>query len=313
MAEEMGTEVNFNVNTVRHGEHKEPEKKTKSKKKSKNDLRPVGYCVLSFFLAVILFLLTICVSLKVTLFSSEYMLQTMATKDYYQQVTEELRGQLDSLSHASGLSTEFTDSFVDSIDIREDIVRYVNSFYKGTSSVIDTTSFKQKYRAAIDAYIEENNEDGIEVKESAIEYLVNEAADIYSNSIEIPFFSVLANYVVKLSSPLTITMIVLVVIGAVLAAIMFLTNEFKHRGYRYLSYAFLSAAICNSVIAGIIMVTKVFSKVNITTRSLYHLFVAYFNGIFTYFWIFAGAFFVLGVIFFVLFAKKHRKLSRTQH
>ena len=33
MAEEMGTEVNFNVNTVRHGEHKEPEKKTKSMEK----------------------------------------------------------------------------------------------------------------------------------------------------------------------------------------------------------------------------------------------------------------------------------------
>lgn len=280
----------------------------KRKKKSSSKLRTFVYVVMSFFLALILFLLSVCVSLRVTVFSPDYMLQAMSNREYYTQVTEEMRGQLESLAHASGLSSEFANDFTAGYDMREDIVSYVDSFYSGKSTLINTTNFKQKFRASLDAYIEGNKKEGTEVKESSLEYLVNEAADIYTNSIEIPFFSVLANYIGKLSMPLNITIIALVLIGGIITAILFLTNEFRHRGYRYLSYAFIAAFLCDAVIAGTVTISGIFGKINLATRSLYNLFVEYFNGIFVYFWIFAAAFIVFGLVFFFTFAGKHRKL-----
>lgn len=281
------------------------------RRKEKSDAKCFAYCVVSFFLALILFLLTCCIALRTTVFSSDYMLSVMADREYYTQITEELRQQLESLSHASGLSSEFANDFTNSLDLREDVTQYVESFYNGSSTVINTTHFKQKFRAALDSYIEDNKKKNTEVKEESLEYLVNEAADLYSNTIEIPFFSVVANYVVKLNVPLTVTIVVLTIIGIVLTLILFLTNEFKHRGYRYLSYAFIAAFICDAAVAGLVYFSKIFSKVNIMTRSLYNLFVYYFNGIFTYFWIFAAAFIVFGVLFFLMFARKHRKLVKS--
>ena len=280
----------------------------KRKKKNSSNLRTFVYVVMSFFLALIMFILSVVVSLRVTVFSSDYMLQAMSNKEYYTQVTEEMRGRLESLAHASGLSSEFANDFTASYDMHEDIVNYVESLYSPRSTLINTTSFKQKFRASLDAYIEENKKEGTEVKESSLEYLVNESADVYTNAIEIPFFSVLANYVHKLKMPMNITIVVLLVIAGVITAILFLTNEFRHRGYRYLSYAFLAAFLCDTVIAATVSMSGIFQKINIATRSLYNLFVEYFNGIFVYFWIFAAAFLVFGLVFFFTFARKHRKL-----
>lgn len=283
---------------------------SEKRRKKSGCLRPFVYCVLSFFLAVILFLLSICVSLRVTFFSEDYMLQTMAEYEYYSQLTEEFRKQMVSLSHASGLTDDFTNDFVATLDFRQDVTEYVDAFYSGESTVIKTTAFKQQFRSALDKYVEKNKKAGTEVSESALEYLVNEAADIYSNTIEIPFFSVGANFIYKYNTTLNVVMIVLAVAGVVLGLIMFLTNEFRHRGYRYLSYAFSAAFICTMVPPVLVLCTGVIEKINITTRSLYNLFTHYFGGIFTYFIIFGVVYLVAGVLMFVMFANKHKKSLR---
>lgn len=282
---------------------------SEKKHNRKIDLRPFMYCVLSFFLAVILFLLSICVSLRMTFFSEDYMLQTMAENDYYSQLTDELRTQLTSLANASGLTSEFIDSFTSSMDIRQDVNNYVDAFYSGNSTVVDTLSFKQKFRSALDEYVEANKKEGTEVSESALEYLVNEAAEHYKNTIEIPFFSVAANFINKYNGPLNIAVIGMIIAAVVITALLFLTHsEFKHRGYRYVSYACLSAFLCTAVPPAIVFGTGVMGKINLSTRSLYNLFVNYFNGMFVYLVIFSAAFFVLGLISFFVFANKHNKL-----
>ena len=91
--------------------------------------------------------------------------------------------------------------------------------------------------------------------------------------------------------------------------IVFITNsEFRHRTYRYMSYAFSGAFLCTVVLPAYVHFSGIISKVSINSRSLYNLFVNYFEGMFKYMWIFAAAYFVLGVVFFLAFASKHRKL-----
>ncbi len=282
---------------------------SEKKEKKKIDKRPIAFCVLSFFMAVCLFLISVCISLRVTLLSQDYMLSTMAEHEYYGQVTEEFREQLDSLGHASGLTTEFVNEFVASMDIREDVIRYIDAFYSGSSTVVNKTPFKQKFRAALDSFAEQNQKEGTEPSEEALEYLTNEAAELYANSVEIPFFALIANFIYKLTAPMTIAIAALAVIAVVLGVIMFLANpEFKHRGYRYLSYAFSAAFICTVVIPAIMTATGIIGKVNLTTMSLYNLFVNYFNGMLRYMWLFAGVYLFFGILCFIVFANKHRRL-----
>ena len=282
---------------------------SETKKRRKLDKRPIAYCVLSFFMAAFLFLLSICISLRFTLLSNDYMLSTMADSEYYTQVTEEFRQNLESLGHASGLNSEFTNNFVQSMDIRQDVIDYINAFYTGQSTVVNKTPFKQKFRAAIDQYAEENKKEGQEPSEKALEYLTNEAATIYADCIQIPFFAVIANFIYKLTTPMNITIAVLALLCAVIVVIIYFTNsEFRHRTYRYLSYAFSGAFLCTIVLPAYMHFSGIISKVSINSRSLYNLFVSYFDGMFRYMWIFALAYLVLGVLFFAAFASKHKRL-----
>lgn len=284
---------------------------SEEKKRKKFDGRPIAFCVLSFFAGACLFLLALCISLRVTFLSPDYMTATMADGDYYNQVQEEYRKQLDSLGHASGLNSEFTNAFVAELDVRQDITNYVEAFYSGSSTVLNKTPFKQKFRAEVDEFAEQNKKEGTEPDEAALEYLTNEAANLYSDAVEIPFFAVVANFIHNLTTPVTVAVVVLLAAVLIMIAVMFIGNRpFMHRGYRYTSYALITAAICTAVLPAIITFTDVASKVNITTWSLYNLFVNYFTGIVGYLWVFAGIYLFLGVMFFALFASKHNKLLK---
>ncbi len=286
---------------------------SETKRKGNDKVRAFVFAVVAFFLACILFLLSACITLRLTFFSNDYMKQVMAEHEYYNQVKDELKTKLTSLSHASGLDEEFVDKFVDSLDLNQEINDYVDGYYNSNSTLIDTISFKQKFRAAIDDYVEEHNIEKSKVSESSVEYLMNEATEIYQNEISIPFFSVAANYIKKLSKPLDFTMFGLIAGVLVLCVIVYFTNSFKHRAFRYFSYAFGGAAISCAVIPAVVYISGVIEKINISTRSLYNLFVNYFNGAFVYFWFFVAAYLILSVASFLVFKRKHDALVRGHH
>ena len=78
----------------------------------KSKLKPVLYTVLSFFLAFVLSLLSVCIVVTCTIFSSDYMIDTMRTNGYHEMVKSELQTGLEDLVDASGFEKQFVDSFV---------------------------------------------------------------------------------------------------------------------------------------------------------------------------------------------------------
>ena len=107
----------------------------------------------------------------------------------------------------------------------------------------DTTLFKQSLYTAIDHYISEKKYDKSKTSGENIDYFVNSATDIYVNQISIPFFSVVANYIYK-AQPLVNGLIIGLSIAAlIIAAIIFLTNKYRHRRFRYLCYGLLSELV----------------------------------------------------------------------
>lgn len=274
----------------------------------KSKLKPVLYTVLSFFLAFVLSLLSVCIVVTCTIFSSDYMIDTMRTNGYHEMVKSELQTDLEDLVDASGFEKQFVDSFVKKLDIRKAVEEYIASFYTGSSTLVETTSFKQKLYSAIEEYIQEKKITVSDETKGNIAYFVNEVADIYVTQISIPFFSTIANYIYKARSILNIVFISLSIVALVIAGIIFFTNEFKHRRFRYLFLGTTGAALTVLILPTVVLLSNKITKVNLVTRSLYTLFVNYFNGVFYSFYIWAGILVALSVVFMFLYVKHYRRV-----
>ncbi len=273
----------------------------------KFNIKSLIYGFLSFMLGFVLFLLSICLVLRLTFFSQDFMLDSMANTGYYEMVKDELCDKLKNLGHASGLPDEFFDDFVDDIDIVEVERNYVSAFYTDVSTLVDTDTFKQELMDAINVYIDEKNIDKEKAKEENLGYFIDEASSIYVKSVTVSFFSILANYINKLDSPLRMTEIGLGAAALIIAAIIFFTNRYVHRRYRYLTYGLGGGFLSVIVIPIVVFASGIIPKVNLTTRSLYNLFVGYFNSMFMYFWIFSAILLFLAVLCFFVYRTKYLK------
>lgn len=225
---------------------------------------------------------------------------------YYSMIKTELTEELQNLGNASGFDKEFSENFVNSLDIQTSIHDYISSFYSGASTLVDTTLFKQSLYNAIDQYIIDKGLDKSKISSENIDYFVSSATDIYVNQISIPFFSVIANYIYKTQPIINGLLIGLSLAALVIVAIIFFTNKYWHRRFRYLCYGLTGACITTAIIPCFVFLSGKIPQININTRSLYNLFVSYFNGLFANFWIYILITFVFAVITLFLYIKYYK-------
>lgn len=275
--------------------------------RQKSKVKPILYGLLSFLLAFALFLLSVFAVLEITVFSQDYMISKMGESGYYAMVKDELKSELKSLGNASGLDESFAEGFVQSLDINEIELKYISAFYTGDTTLVDTTEFKQQLYAALDSYMDENGINKSSVSQENLSYFVNQASEIYVTQISIPFFSFVANYIYKASTPVLIITISLAAVALIITLIIVFTNKFKHRRFRYLCYGFTSTFLAVTVIPIVVLLSGKISQINLNTRSLYNLFVSYANGVFMYFFIFSAILLVLSVVSFILYRRYYIK------
>lgn len=275
--------------------------------RQKSRVKPILYGLLSLLLAFALFLLSVFAVLEITVFSQDYMISKMGESGYFAMTKDELKSELKSLGNASGLDESFAEDFVQSLDINEIELKYISAFYTGDTTLVDTTEFKQQLYAALDSYMDENGINKSSVSQENLSYFVNQASEIYVTQISIPFFSFVANYIYKASTPVLIITISLAAVALIITLIIVFTNKFKHRRFRYLCYGFTSAFLAVTVIPIVVLLSGKISQINLNTRSLYNLFVSYANGIFMYFFIFSAILLVLSVVSFILYRRYYIK------
>lgn len=275
--------------------------------RQKSRVKPILYGLLSLLLAFALFLLSVFAVLEITVFSQDYMISKMGESGYFAMTKDELKSELKSLGNASGLDESFAEDFVQSLDINGIELKYISAFYSGDTTLVDTTEFKQQLYSALDSYMDEKGIEKSSVSQENLSYFVNQASEIYVTQISIPFFSFVANYIYKASTPVLIITISLAAVALIITLIIVFTNKFKHRRFRYLCYGFTSAFLAVTVIPIVVLLSGKISQINLNTRSLYNLFVSYANGIFMYFFIFSAILLVLSVVSFILYRRYYIK------
>lgn len=275
--------------------------------RKKSKLKSVVYCMMSFFLSLVLFLFSICIILMFTVFSKDYMISKMNSQGYYSMVKYELQTRMTDLVDASGFKKEFAVNFSNSYDVKKAVDNYIESFYSDNSTFVETTAFKQQLYEAVKQYADQENIELTDEVENNVLYFINEAADIYVNQISIPFFSVIGKYLYDARNTLNIITGSLALTVLILVFIMYFTNQFKHRRYRYICYGLIGGALATAVLPTFVLAYNIIPKVNITTYSLYNLFVGYFSTIFYYMYICVAVMLILAVISFIMYAKYYRK------
>lgn len=275
--------------------------------RQKSRVKPILYGLLSLLLAFALFLLSVFAVLEITVFSQDYMISKMGESGYFAMTKDELKSELKSLGNASGLDESFAEDFVQSLDINGIELKYISAFYSGDTTLVDTTEFKQQLYSALDSYMDEKGIEKSSVSQENLSYFVDQASERYVTQVSIPFFSFIANYIYKASTPVMIITIVLAAVALIIALIIVLTNKYKHRRFRYLSYGCAGAFLAVTVIPVVVLLSGKISQINLNTRSLYNLFVSYANGFFMYFFIFSAILFVLSVVCFILYRRYYNK------
>ena len=115
------------------------------------------YIFLSFLLSCLMLALTLSVILRFTLFSESFVLKHMGKVGYHELLRSEILRNLKDLGYASGIDESFFDDFLDVEVVRADVTKYIQDFYSGEKTVVNTDTFKDVFNTSLDEYIVKKN------------------------------------------------------------------------------------------------------------------------------------------------------------
>lgn len=237
----------------------------------------VMYLILSLIMGLCIFACSIFATLKFTIFSPNFLSDTINSTSYYKDLCAELKDDLVNIGDASGLDKNFFDDFVDEVIVRKDVQYYVNDFYAGEKLKVNPSEFQKALRTAIDKYINRKGLDRKTISDEAINGFIKEATDIYVSDIEITYFPQIQKSYLKYDTRLNILMAVTIAVIIAITLIFIFTNKWKHIAVRYIYYATASAGLLTLLLPIIVFLSGVIGKITIISRSLNDLYIACFN------------------------------------
>ena len=278
--------------------------------------KKVLYVFLSFVLSFLFLFFSVSIVFEATIFNKDFVLNTMSSTDYYENKEQEITRSLMDLGYASGLEESFFEGLIDKSLLCGDTTEYLNKFYSGTGSVVDTENFKNTFNNALDEYIIENEINPESVKESSRNYLVSNAAKIYKNSLELPVFNSITGYFIGVKNAMPIVICVVGVLILLICVIFVFSTRWKHRPAKYICYSTITAFLTLFVPAVIILASGKMKQLNIASKATYDLFIALTNGLVMGLFFTSIIFAVISIVLYVLYRRlypKHSSHSGSSH
>ena len=270
-------------------------------------VRKFVYRLISFALAFILFLISLCVVLQISVFNKNTMLRILNECDYYNEKRTEILNALTDLGYASGLREEFFSAFVDPLHISNDTKEYINDFFAGKELKIDDSEFKKIMTKALDTYIEENNIQKVNPKNK--EYLINRAGLLYRRSLENPVFSRISGYFNTVKKYLLPVTLGLGVAALIIVLALISTNRWKHRAVRYICGGTGGAALAVAAIPFYLSQNRNISAANIDSRALHNYITQTIDLMGILLWVISGFLLAVTIALIIVYRKLYNKLK----
>ena len=282
-----------------------------SKSKSKKGVKIVRSAVegiLAFIISVVLFALSYCIVFQATFLNPDFIMESMNASNYYTDKKEEVVQNLTDLGYASGVDEKFFEDFITEIRLSDDTKDYLTEYYEGKRTGFDTTAFKTDMLEGLKKYAKDK-ELG-EINEKNVQYLVDKAATVYRNSIEIPLYSKIAGVVNKLGVFMPIVILSMVGVVLIIAAVLFLTNKWKHRAVKLYFCSFAGAFLSSIILPAVMLISNYIKNINLESRALYNVVVDCVNNFFNAVLICSVLYLLLAALMLLLYSSMKKKASK---
>ncbi|MDA9471645.1 hypothetical protein [Enterococcus sp. 5H] len=269
---------------------------------------------IAFLSSVFLFAFLILLTLRITLFSENYMIKQAEKVDYYSTLTDEINRQIVNSSLGNNIPDGVLNHSVSQENVETDVNAYFKAMYNaGTKYSISTeddieTSVSQK----IESYMKEKGLEATTDSQNAIDGLAKNAVTIYKGYVELPFLVSYGRKVMNYKSKLVLFMVICGVLWALLS--FFLYSSLKgyfHRLFRYWAYICVGSGLMMVVVPTAILVQGTLKRVGIQSKAMYDFVQGYLSS-FLWLFIIVGCVSILaGIIFAVLSEIKRKQLFST--
>ena len=136
--------------------------------------------ILLFIEALLLILLTITFSLKITILNKNHMMKKLKKTDYYEKTYEEIKDTMKYITRKSGYNEYIIEDTFTIEDIKNDINKYVVSIYNNKELELNTEHLKENITNNLEEYIKTKNK--VRTEEQKKEY-IDKIISTYKNEI----------------------------------------------------------------------------------------------------------------------------------
>lgn len=277
-------------------------------KRTRKKVRNIVFSILSFVLALFLFIDIICVFTAVFAINENRWIDQMNASNYFTDKTEEVTDRLAAIGNASGLPPEFFEDIVDPVTLTKDTLNYLDAYFDGKKEAIASSDFRDNFNSELETYIAENN---LRFDDANVDYLADTAEHIYFCSLELPLLYKLSDYIAGLGKALPYIIACLSVLSAAIILIMLFGNKWKHRAFKYYYYACAGTCLTFFTVSVILSCSGGLRNIVLESRAMYNLAVSFGTSTAIAFWAFTAFFFIMSFIMFFVFRKLINKVSST--
>ncbi|MEI5991732.1 hypothetical protein [Enterococcus crotali] len=274
-------------------------------------MKVISRFFIAFLSSVFLFAFLILLTLRVTLFSENYIAKQAAKADYYSQLTEEINRQVENSALGSNIPEGVLNRSISKELVKKDVDAYFKAMYNtGTKySISNEKAVHDAVSKAITSYMEEKAIQTTPESVQAVNGLSDNAVKIYKGYIELPFLVSYGRKVMNYKSTLMIFMGVCGVLWVLLSFSLYSSlRGYFHRLLRYWAYIWIGSGLMMAVVPAFILMQGVFKRLGIQSKAMYDFIQTYLSS-FLWLFIMVGVIsIVAGIIFGVLSEIKRKNL-----
>lgn len=271
-----------------------------------NPLRLVICTFFSFLLCISLSLTASALVVKSTVLNKNFLLDQLSISGYHVKATDYAKKSISELAFVGGVPAEIFDSIITSERVNLDTYRLFSAAYEGEQYSIDTEALENEFINVIQNYASENSMEITEETQSNIQHLAEQCVQAYLDCINIAGLNTVIGALRQPVSFMSLALIGSAFIAVFSIVMLYLTNKYKHKFFRYIFYALGGATLILSVIPGYFLLAKPYEKLNISPDYLHAFINSYINDTLKSFLGVAAVFLVLviGVFILISFFKK---------
>jgi uncharacterized membrane protein len=266
---------------------------------------------IAFLSSVFLFAFLILLTLRLTLFSENYIAKQAAKADYYTELTKEINRQIENSALGSNVPEGVLDRSISKELVQKDVDAYFKAMYHtGTKySISNEKEIHDSVSKAISAYMEEKKLEITPESEQAVNDLAENAVTIYKGYIELPFLVSYGRKVMNYKSTLVIFMVICGVLWGLLSLSLYSSlRGYLHRMLRYWSHICIGSGLMMVVVPVAILIQGFLKKLGIQSKAMYDFIQTYLS---SFLWLFITigiVSIVAGIVFGLLSETKRKQL-----